>query len=77
MFEQIKTAIVAAPIPIPFIAEVVVASVGHIPKTNTKVGLFFTIPSIRYLNLLITFSLLVVNIVEYVGGNLHSITVSS
>ena len=46
---------VASPIPIPFTADVVVARVGHIPRTRTKVGLFFTIPSIRYLNLLITY----------------------
>ena len=33
-----KTAAVASPILIPLIADVVVASVGHIPNISTKVG---------------------------------------
>ena len=43
-FDIISTAIVATPIPKPFIADVVVPKVGHIPNTNTKVGLFLRIP---------------------------------
>jgi hypothetical protein len=38
MFEKISTAIVAKPIIRPFVALVVVASVGHIPSISTKVG---------------------------------------
>ena len=41
---QMSTAMVASPIDIPLIAEVVVASVGHIPNIKTKVGFSFTIP---------------------------------
>jgi hypothetical protein len=44
IFERISTAIVATPIPRPFIALVVVPSVGHIPRTNTKVGFSLIIP---------------------------------
>ncbi len=39
-----STTIVVNPIPNPFIAEVVTASVGHIPNISTKVGFSFTIP---------------------------------
>jgi hypothetical protein len=41
---QMRTAIVARPIDIPFMAEVVVASVGHIPSIKTNVGFSLTIP---------------------------------
>ena len=41
---QMSTAIVASPIDIPFMAEVVVASVGHIPNIKTNVGFSLTIP---------------------------------
>ena len=41
---QMSTAIVARPIDIPFMAEVVVASVGHIPSIKTNVGFSLTIP---------------------------------
>jgi hypothetical protein len=41
---QISTAIVAKPIDIPFMAEVVVASVGHIPGIRTNVGFSLTMP---------------------------------
>ena len=34
----ISTAVVARPMPSPFIAEVVTARVGHIPRVRTKVG---------------------------------------
>ena len=33
-----------SPIPIPFMAAVVTARVGHIPKTSTKVGFSLMIP---------------------------------
>jgi hypothetical protein len=38
MLDKIRTNVVAKPIPIPLMADVVVPNVGHIPKTNTKVG---------------------------------------
>jgi hypothetical protein len=41
---QMSTAIVASPIDIPFMAEVVVASVGHIPSIRTNVGLSLMMP---------------------------------
>ena len=41
---QISTAIVASPIDIPFMAEVVVANVGHIPSIRTNVGFSLTMP---------------------------------
>jgi hypothetical protein len=53
-FEQIKTKVVHKPIPIPFMADVVVPKVGHIPRTNTKVGFSFRIPLVTNPNLLIT-----------------------
>ena len=45
-FEQISTNIVASPIDNPFMALVVVASVGHMPSMSTKVGFSFTMPLI-------------------------------
>ena len=44
MLERVSTTSVAKPIPIPFSADVVVPSVGHIPSTSTKVGMSFIIP---------------------------------
>ena len=44
-FEQVRTAIVARPIDSPVRADDVVPSVGHMPRTSTKVGLRFTMPS--------------------------------
>ena len=44
MFDRISTAIVASPMPMPFTAEVVVPSVGHMPSTSTNVGLLRTMP---------------------------------
>ena len=38
VLEQMSTNIVASPIASPLSAEVVVASVGHIPRRSTKVG---------------------------------------
>ena len=43
-FDIIRTAQVDNPIPRPFIAEVVTASVGHIPSIKTKVGFSFITP---------------------------------
>lgn len=43
-FEHINTNIVANPIDRPFIADVVVASVGHIPRRRTNVGFSFITP---------------------------------
>ena len=45
MLERISTIMVARPMPRPLMAEVVVPSVGHIPRTSTNVGLFLTMPS--------------------------------
>ena len=39
-----RTAAVVSPIPSPFIAEVVTASVGHMPSVRTKVGFSLIIP---------------------------------
>src|SRR3990170_735052 len=39
MFEETRTKAVAIPIPTPLTAEVVTASVGHIPKTRRKSGI--------------------------------------
>ena len=44
ILENINTAIVAKPIIIPFIALVVVASVGHMPSIRTKTGFSFITP---------------------------------
>ena len=37
-FEQISTAVVVSPIPIPFVTLVVTARVGHIPSISTRGG---------------------------------------
>jgi hypothetical protein len=50
---QMSTAIVARPIDIPLIADVVVASVGHIPRRSTKVGFSLMIPFTNTFKLLI------------------------
>jgi hypothetical protein len=38
IFERIRTNIVASPMLIPLMADVVVAKVGHIPRRRTNVG---------------------------------------
>ena len=43
-FERIRTTVVDNPIPNPFIADEVTASVGHIPSISTNVGFSFMIP---------------------------------
>ena len=58
IFDMVNTAIVATPIPMPFMAEVVVPSVGHIPNTSTKVGLSLTIPRNMIFSLFIVASFL-------------------
>ncbi len=42
--ENTKTSVVDKPMPKPLMAEVVTASVGHIPKRSTKVGFSLIIP---------------------------------
>ena len=44
IFDNVSTAVEASPIPTPFIAAVVTASVGHIPSISTNVGFSFTMP---------------------------------
>ena len=39
MLDATRTNVVAIPIPTPFVAEVVTASVGHAPKTNRNSGI--------------------------------------
>ena len=39
-----STTMVVSPIPSPLMAEVVTASVGHMPSISTKVGFSFTTP---------------------------------
>ena len=46
-FEQTSTKSVAKPMDIPLTALVVVASVGHIPRTNAKVGFSLRIPLVN------------------------------
>ncbi len=43
-----RTTVVESPIPIPLIADVVTASVGHIPKHQNKSRIFFIIPFIIF-----------------------------
>ena len=54
ILESTSTNRVARPISSPFMAEVVVASVGHIPRTRTKVGLSLTNPLVTKDHLLIS-----------------------
>ena len=56
IFERMSTNIVARPILMPLMAEVVVARVGHIPSRSTKVGFSFTRPLVMRFNLLICLS---------------------
>jgi hypothetical protein len=44
VFEHNSTLAVARPIPMPLIAEVVVANVGHIPSKRMNVGFSFKMP---------------------------------
>ena len=43
-FDSARITVVVSPIPIPLMALVVTASVGHMPSISTKVGFSFTIP---------------------------------
>jgi uncharacterized membrane protein len=47
--EKRRTNVVAAPIPMPFIAAVVIASVGQVPNTITNVGFSLSSPLVKYL----------------------------
>ena len=49
MLEQMSTNIVARPIDKPLMADVVVASVGHMPRRSTNVGFSFTMPLVSIL----------------------------
>src|SRR5574344_1535496 len=51
ILEHINTNVVDNPIPKAFIAEVVVASVGHIPIKRTNIGFSFNIPLNNIFNL--------------------------
>jgi hypothetical protein len=53
ILENISTAMVASPIIKPFVALVVVASVGHMPSINTKVGFSLMMPFIIIPNFVI------------------------
>ena len=44
VLEQISTNIVASPMLMPLIAELVVASVGHMPNSKTKIGFSLMMP---------------------------------
>jgi hypothetical protein len=59
-FEQIKTKVVHKPIPIPFMADVVVPKVGHIPSKRQNTGFSLMIPFITILNLFIAVSFFIV-----------------
>ena len=52
---MIRTKVVANPIPMAFVADVVTARVGHIPKTNLNVGFSSNIPSLK------TFKIFILN----------------
>ena len=43
-FDNASTTVEESPIPIPLIADVVTASVGHIPSVSTRVGFSLIIP---------------------------------
>ena len=43
-FDNASTTVEESPIPIPLIADVVTASVGHIPSVKTRVGFSLIIP---------------------------------
>src|SRR5699024_5491185 len=47
ILENISTTVVDNPIPTPLMADVVTASVGHIPSVRTKVGFSLIIPLIK------------------------------
>jgi hypothetical protein len=42
--EHIRTKVTAAPIESPFMAELVMARVGHIPRSRTRAGFCFHMP---------------------------------
>jgi hypothetical protein len=44
ILDMTRTTVVESPIPIPLIAEVVTARVGHIPSIRTKIGFSVIIP---------------------------------
>ena len=80
ILDIVSTNNVARPMPNPFIAEVVVPSVGHIPRTRTNVGFSLIIPLVIKLSLLIWdllfFSICCTYLIYFVRLT-HSITKSS
>ena len=61
--EKMRTAIVARPIDIPFMALLVVPSVGHMPSRSTNVGFSFMIPFSRTFMLFISVSSYSLNVI--------------
>ena len=62
-FDRTRTNRVARPMERPLMAEVVVASVGHMPSSRTKVGLFLTRPSVmsfQFLAIVMSFQFLAI-----------------
>jgi hypothetical protein len=43
-----STKVVAMPIPIPLSEDVVVARVGQVPRTRTRIGFSFRIPFVKF-----------------------------
>ncbi len=56
--EQTRTKVVAKPIPIPLMAVVVTARVGHMPKTKRNMGFSLQKPLVNSLTMAIVLSLL-------------------
>jgi hypothetical protein len=50
MFEPSRTKVAAIPIPMPFLAIVVTASVGHVPKTSLNTGFSLKKPFVNVSN---------------------------
>ena len=59
IFEHTSTNVVESPIPTPFAAIVVMASVGHIPSSITMFGFSFISPLVNSFRLLIRLYLLI------------------
>ena len=59
IFEHTSTNVVESPIPTPFAAIVVMASVGHIPRSITIFGFSFMSPLVNSFQLLIRLYLLI------------------
>ncbi len=55
MLERIRTNIVASPMLMPFIDDVVVPNVGHMPKRSANVGFSLTKPFVNTCKLVISY----------------------